>query len=119
MRLYFYLGKFMRSKDYDHAIFAMEVMATMYGYNKEEFTTIKLLFQKRKGIYNERKSSLVVFDCRNSQFRILNGPEYEQKLLGNNRAFMWYSDNDGEWKHISSEGDGKLVIPGKHTYVEF
>lgn len=119
MRLYFYLGKHMRSKDYDHAIFAMEVMATSYGYGREEFKAIKLLFKRRKGFYNEKCSSLIAFDCKTNQFRILNHPEYEQKLLGDNRAFMWYSDNGGEWKSVRTESKQGLIIKGQKTYINF
>lgn len=97
----------------------MCVMGTGYGYDGEKFEDIRRLIWKRKGFYRERKPCLMAFDCKNSQFKILYDPAHEQELLGQRRAFLWYSDNGGEWHSISPEDNKVFVIQGRHTYIDF
>lgn len=97
----------------------MRVMITGYGYDKEKFEVVERLIKKRRGFYNERKSCLMVFDCKNSRFKVVNNPEYEQKLLGQRGAFMLLSSDNREWQSISPEDAGRLFIVGQRTYVDF
>ena len=97
----------------------MRLMALGYGYDKEKFEDAERIIRKRKGVYSERRSCLMAFDCRNSQFKMLYDPAYEQELLGQRRAFLWYSDNGGEWRSLSPEDKGNFVIKGQRTYIDF
>lgn len=97
----------------------MRVMVTGYGYDKEKFEDAERILQNRKWFYRERKPCLMAFDCKNSQFKVLNNPVHEQRLLGQRRAFLWYSDNEGEWRSISPEDNGDFIIKGQRTYVDF
>ena len=119
MRLYFYLGMNIPAKDYKSITFAMRVMVTGHGYDKEKFKAIEYSIKKRRGYYNERKSCLMVFDCRNSRYKVVNNPEYEQKLLGHRGAFMLISGDNREWQSISPEDRGRLFVVGQRTYVDF
>lgn len=119
MRMYLYLGSNILPKDYAQIILTIRVMATGYGYDKKKFEDVARIIGKRRGFYSERKPCLIAFDCRNSQFKILNDPAHEQDLLGQRKAFLWYSDNGGEWRSISPEDNKDFVIPGRHTYIGF
>lgn len=119
MRLYFYLGMNIPLKSYNHIILAMRVLITGYGYDKTKFQTVEDLVKKRRWIYGERKSCLMAFDCRNSKFKVLKNPEYEQNLLGHQKAFVWYSDNGGQWQSISPEDKKRFIIEGQRTYIDF
>lgn len=119
MRMYFYLGSNILLKDYDKIILAMRIMVTGYGYDREKFKDAAFVIRKRKGFYNDRRPCLIAFDSKINRFKILYNPVYEQNLLGQRRAFLWYSDNDGEWRSISPEDSKDFVISGRHTYVGF
>lgn len=119
MRLYIYLGMNIPLKDYNQIIFAIRIIATGWGYNKEKFEDIKYFILRRKGFYRERKSCLMVFDCRNSKFKVMYDPAYEQNLLGHQKAFVWYSDNGGQWQSISPEDKKRFIIEGQRTYIDF
>ena len=119
MRMYFYLGINIPTKDYEKIIFAMRVMVTGYGFDKEKFENAANIIRKRKGFYSDRRSCVMAFDCKNSRGKILYEPAYEQKLLGKRKAFLWYSDNEGEWRSISPEDKGNFIVKGQHTYINF
>ena len=119
MRMYFYLGSNIFPQDYNKIILAMRVMITGYGYDREKFEDAERILRKRKGFYSERRPCLMAFDRKNSQFKILYDPAHEQELLGQRRAFLWYSDNGGEWRSISPEDNENFVIKGQRTYIDF
>ena len=119
MRMYFYLGGSILPKDYNQIILAMRIMATGYGYDREKFEDVRRLIWKRKGFYRERRPCLIAFDSKSNQFKLLYDPAYAQELLGQRRAFLWYSDNGGEWYSISPEDSEGFVISGRHTYIDF
>lgn len=119
MRIYFFLGKNLTRKDWEHAIFAMEVIATGYGFEKEKFKAVKELLKKRDCGFFQEDARLIAFDCRNNRVKTLLNPDYEQSLLGNKEAFFWHTEENGKWQCISPAGNEKLFIQGRKTYVDF
>lgn len=119
MRIYFFLGKELPKKDYHHAIFAMEVIATGYGFDKEKFKHIRVILEHREDKLFQNDAKIVAFDCRKDRVRTLLNPDYEQSLLGNKGAFFWTSEEEGKWQCISPAGNEKLFIQGRHTYIDF
>lgn len=119
MRMYFYLGSNILPKDYDKIILAMRVMVTGYGYDREKFKDVAFMIRKRKGFYNDRRPCLIAFDSKTNRLKILYNTAYEQELLGQRRAFLWYSDNGGEWHSISPEDREGFIVSGRHTYIDF
>ncbi|MBO7175047.1 MAG: hypothetical protein J6V57_04790 [Spirochaetaceae bacterium] len=118
MRIYFFLGKNLSKKDFEHAIFGIEVMVTGYGFEKERFEIIKRQLRQRDFKYFENDALLIAFDCRLSRVKALHNPDYEQSLLGNREAFMWTTEDDGKWQCISPAGCKELFIEGRKTYVD-
>ena len=119
MRIYFFLGKNLSKEDYNHAIFAMEVIVTGYGFEKEKFNTVKMFLKRRDDKIFKNDAKLIAFDCRYSRVRTVLNPDYEQSLLGNKEAFFWHTEENGKWQCISPAGNEKLFIQGRKTYVDF
>lgn len=119
MRIYFFLGKNLTREDWKHAIFAMEVIATGYGFEKEKFAPIKVFLEHRESELFQNDAKLIAFDCRNGRIKTLLNPDYEQSLLGNREAFFWSPEEKGKWQCISPAGNEELFIEGRKTYVDF
>lgn len=119
MRIYFFLGKNLTREDWKHAIFAMEVIATGHGFDKEKFNTVKTFLKNRDDKLFTNDAKLIAFDCSNNRVRTLLNPDYEQSLLGNREAFFWHTEENGKWQCISPAGCEKLFIQGRKTYVDF
>lgn len=119
MRIYFFLGKNLTKEDFNHAIFAMEVIATGHGFDKEKFKATKEMLKRRDNKNFQSVARLIAFDCRNNKVKTLLNPDYEQRLLGNREAFFWHTEEQGKWQCISPAGCEKLFIQGRKTYVDF